>query len=246
MKKNYLLVLGILFVGDMFFAGCTVEDDIEPMIQEGDHDYFTIGVGKQVEFAPGNLAEDGRSFVANQWESGGLFGWGTGNNPGNTSTDWQDYTVFYDWGDSIESGWRTLTTDEWMWVFYGRTGARDKLSMGSVNGVHGLILLPGKWTLPEGCSFTRESIGYTTNSYSVSQWQQMEAAGAVFLPATNFREGDVVFNGGDGGSYWTATPANMSWGGAYFWVFDYGLLLTGGFNQSYYGRAVRLARDVRN
>ena len=246
MKKNNLLLLGILFMGGMFFAGCTVEDDTEPLIQEGDHDYFTVGVGKQVEFAPGNLAEDGRSFVENQWESGGLFGWGTGNNPGNTSTDWQDYSVFYDWGDSIEGGWRTLTKNEWSWVLYSRTDAYNKCTRGTVNGVHGLVLVPGKWTLPEGCSFTPGSIGYTTNIYSMSQWQQMEAAGAVFLPVTDFREGDAISNDVDGGSYWTSTPANMSWGGAYFWAFSSELIISGGFNQSYYGRAVRLARDVRN
>ena len=67
--------------------------------------------------------------------------------------------VKYDWGDSIEGGWRTLTKDEWLWVLYGRTDAFNKLTRGTVNGVHGLILLSGKWTLPEGCSFTPVSIG---------------------------------------------------------------------------------------
>ena len=31
---------------------------------------FSVSATKQVEFAPGNLAEDGRSFVAHQWEYG--------------------------------------------------------------------------------------------------------------------------------------------------------------------------------
>ena len=244
MKRNVFLFILLTVVG-LIVGSCTKVDDIEPLIQEGDHDYFTIGVGKQVMFAPGNLAEDGCSFVEHQWESGGLFGWGTGNNPGLTSTDWQDYLTFCDWGDSIEGEWRTLTKNEWNWVLWGRTDASNKRTRGTVNGVHGLVLLPGKWTLPEGCSFTPGSIGYDSNVYSPSQWQQMEAAGAVFLPVTDFREGDVVYNGGDGGTYWTSTPANMSWGGAYFWSFDFEILLSGGFNQSYYGRAVRLAHDVK-
>ena len=244
MKRNVLLFGLLSFVG-LFVGSCTNEDDLQPLIQEGDHDYFTIGVGKQVVFAPGNLAEDGRSFVEHQWESGGLFGWGTGNNPSLTSTDWQDYPTFYDWGDSIEGGWRTLTKDEWNWVLFGRTDAYYKCTRGTVNGVHGLVLLPGKWTLPEGCTFTPGSIGYDNNIYSPSQWQQMEAAGAVFIPSTGYREDSIVYyNDGDGGSYWTSTPAPWSKGGAYFWAFSSDIFISGGFNHSYIGRAVRLVRDV--
>ena len=240
--KRHLLSLALLIVAGMSVVSCTKDDDIQPLIQEGDHDYFTIGVGKQVEFAPGNLAEDGRSFVANQWESGGLFGWGTGNNPGNTSTDWQDYPAFYDWGDSIEGGWRTLTNEEWTWVLCGRKDAGKKLSRATVNGVHGLVLLPGKWTLPEGCTFTPGG-WYEDDVYTESQWRQMEAAGAVFLPATGFREGDVVSNGGDGGTYWTSSTVSEKWGG--FWFFGFELIVVGGYNQRCDGRAVRLARDVK-
>ena len=243
--KRIVFLFGILAIVGLFVGGCTKVDDLRPMIQEGDHDYFTIGVGKQVVFAPGNLAEDGRSFVEHQWESGGLFGWGTGNNPGLTSTDWQDYITYCDWGDSIEGEWRTLTSDEWNWVLWGRNDAHNKWALGTVNGVHGLVLLPGKWTLPEGCSFTPKSIGYEHNVYSPSQWQQMEAAGAVFLPAAGYREGSTVYDGSQGGTYWTSTPAPWTKGGAYFWSFDFDIIILGGFNHSYIGRSVRLVHDVK-
>ena len=73
----------------------------------------------------------------------------------------------------------------------------------------------------------------------------MEVAGAVFIPSTGYREDSIVYyNGGDGGSYWTSTPAPWSKGGAYFWAFSSDIFISGGFNHSYIGRAVRLVRDV--
>ena len=48
---------------------------------------FSVSDSLQVSFAPGNLAEGGRSFVPHQYELGGYFGWGTGNHPDDTSED---------------------------------------------------------------------------------------------------------------------------------------------------------------
>lgn len=56
-----------------------------------------------------------------------LFGWGTGNNPTQSSANIGDYSDFADWGlvNAIRNGgnetglWRTLTKDEWAYLFYG-------------------------------------------------------------------------------------------------------------------------------
>ena len=202
-KKNTWKILSLVasLLLSMFVVSCEKEKS------ETVQGLFSVSDTKQVVFASGNLAEGGRSFVAHQWEYGGYFGWGTGNNPGNTSTDWEDYPEFYDWGDYIEGGWRTLSKDEWRYVLSGRTDASSKVATCSVNGVNGLILLPDNWVLPAGCSFTAGfGGGFWLFKYTSTQWQQMEAAGAVFLPAAGSRLSTRVSGEGLRGDYWSSSP----------------------------------------
>ena len=150
-----------------------------------------------------------------------LFGWGTGSNPTLSSQNNEDYGPFVDWGcNRISNGantanrWRTLTIAEWEYLLYYRTDAPSKCGTGNINGVGGLIILPDSWTLPSECSFTSGFTTYnpntypdwTHNSYTLAQWAQMEAAGAVFLPAAGNRYGSNVRNVGASGSYWSSTP----------------------------------------
>ena len=155
-----------------------------------------------------------------------LFGWGTGSNPTRSSTSYMDYGTFVDWGSNpISNGgntvnqWRTLTIAEWNYLLNTRTDASSKRGTGNINGVGGLIILPDSWTLPLGCSFTS---GFTTydwahNSYTLAQWAQMEAAGAVFLPAAGYRYGTNDNYVGNLGNYWSSTPFNES--SAYYMYF---------------------------
>ena len=151
-----------------------------------------------------------------------LFGWGTGSNPTLTSVD-GDYGAFVDWGcNPISNGgntanrWRTLTQAEWEYLLNERPNASSKFAIGNINGVGGLILLPDSWTLPSECSFTSGyatydgniDIDWTHNSYTLAQWAQMEAAGAVFLPAAGNRYGTNVYDVGLGVNYWSSTPVN--------------------------------------
>ena len=74
------------------------------------------------------------------------------------------------------------------------------------SAMHGMLLLPDKWELPEGCTFqygTRD--GFGTNVYTMEQWNRMEGAGAVFLPAAGERTGVRVSMVGDYGCYWSST-----------------------------------------
>ena len=98
---------------------------------------------------------------------------------------------------------------EWDYLLFSRTNALSKHGNGNINGVGGLIILPDNWTLPTGCSFTA-GLGYewARNSYTLAQWTQMEAAGAVFLPAAGDRYGVVVRHVGNHGHYWASTPYN--------------------------------------
>lgn len=157
-----------------------------------------------------------------------LFGWGTGNNPTFASTDNDDYQTFVDWGtNAISNGgntinlWRTLSQYEWRYLFYSRTNASSKYGFGTINGVEGLIILPDDWTLPSNCTFSSGFIddsypegypGWSDNSYTLSQWYEMESAGAVFLPARGERYGthynllDDYING----YYWSSSPSTPS------------------------------------
>lgn len=130
---------------------------------------------------------------------------------GGSDYDWGQYNPISNGGN--EAGrWRTLTYDEWTYLLKYRTDAHHKRAMGTIENVgvqgaamHGMILLPDKWELPEGCTFQHGiGQGYETNVYDAAQWNRMQGAGAVFLPAGGERSGTEVSMVGDYGCYWTA------------------------------------------
>ena len=123
--------------------------------------------------------------------------------------DWAWHNAISNGGNTVHQ-WRTLTSAEWDYLLNTRTDASTKLGIGNINGVGGLIILPDSWTLPSGCSFTSGLASsyndWTRNNYTLSQWKQMESAGAVFLPAAG-RCGPYYVNYvGDYGGYWSSTP----------------------------------------
>lgn len=215
---------------------------------------FSVSATEKVQFSKGNLQYQASTkswrFAENQYDMIGddnknisdsysgwidLFGWGTGNNPTNTSTSDSDYATFNDWGNNIGEGWRTLNKDEWIYLFCGRTDAAHLFGMGSVNGVNGTIVLPDDWA---GAKFTDTENGlgyseqeyysnnagtsYSFHTYTAEQWKTMEEAGAVFLPAPGNRNGTEVINVNEAGFYWSATSFDES--NAYFlYVSAYGL-----------------------
>ena len=192
---------------------------------------FSVGSGKKVKFSQGNLQYQASTgtwrFAEHQYDYVGvgnknisstysgwidLFGWGTGNNPTLASTNDSDYSTFTDWGiNKISNGgntanqWRTLTKDEWVYLYSGRTNAANLRSQATVNNVYGYILLPDSWSLPSGMSFTANANDWTTNTYSASDWAKMEQNGAVFLSAAGRRKGSTepIFVGTNG-TYWSS------------------------------------------
>ena len=194
---------------------------------EHQYDYVGTQTSDGYGYYGGNVSGSDNRYISSTY--GGwidLFGWGTGSNPTLSSTSYMDYGTFVDWGSNpISNGgntvnqWRTLTIAEWNYLLNTRTDASSKRGTGNINGVGGLIILPDSWTLPLGCSFTS---GFTTydwahNSYTLAQWAQMEAAGAVFLPAAGYRYGTNDNYVGNLGNYWSSTPFNES--SAYYMYF---------------------------
>lgn len=235
MKLRTLIVALLPLV---LFAGCKKEPQV-PQVVPG---VFSVSETKQVQFTRSNLAEDGISFVSNAWDYGGYFGWGTGSNPTNTARDWHGYQTFEDWGKTIGDGWRTLTAEEWLYVLSGRKDAGTKRATGTVNGVHGLILLPDTWRLPENGHFTAGLNKWEgANNYSDYTWQAMEGAGAVFLPAAGYRCGATVDSVGVRGSYWSSTPCDEY--DAYTMFFHENRANVRGNYLRDLGLSVRLVRD---
>ena len=171
---------------------------------------------------------------------------------GNSSCNLYDQTGQADWGynavlnggDTENYGWRTLTKDEWVYVFNTRTGAASKKGHGNVNGVNGMILLPDEWTLPAGLTFTSGNSNWV-NVYSSDQWTQMEANGAVFLPAAGNRDGISLSNVGSYGYYWSSSYQDNN--NAFSVYFYSGSLDPQGTNYRFRnrGRSVRLVRDAQ-
>ena len=119
------------------------------------------------------------------------------------NADWGVYNAISNGGNTTGL-WRTLTRDEWVYVFQGRSGAASKYGHGKVNGVNGMILLPDEWTLPSGLSFTPGNNSWV-NVYTMGQWELMEDNGAVFLPAAGTRDGTSVELVGSYGNYWSSS-----------------------------------------
>lgn len=170
--------------------------------------------------------------------------------------------VFQDWGNLSIGGdapgtWRTLSKDEWTYLFQSRPGAYQKYASATVHGVHGFVLLPDKWALPAGCSFIAGMGGWNRNVYTDAQWNLMETYGAVFLPAAGWRMVDfgsesVIRAVGSNGYYWSST--SKSWKDDRFpyknlydhamhqLVFDGGALYLERFSISAAASAVRLVK----
>ena len=112
-------------------------------------------------------------------------------------------------------------------------------------GNKGLVLLPDKWQLPEGLSFTADPTDWTTNTYTAEQWAEMEAVGAVFLPASGRRiNGGTIYNitTNSRGYYWTVSASGED--RASFLDFREAQAAQNSTDYRSMGFAVRLASDV--
>ncbi len=210
--------------------------------QKKEGHFFSVSDTTRVEFASGNLAEDGLGFVAKSTDYGGLFGWGTGENLKNYSEDYHDYPEFHGWGENLEGGWRTLTIEEWRYLLFERPDADNKCSTATIDSVNGLLLLPDYFVLPTGCEFKRRGHGWGINVYNQFQWRQMDSAGAVFLPCSGFRWGRDIYGLNCEGIYWSSTSTDSCC--AHSMYFSSDTLDTDPDGERHFGHSVRLVRVV--
>ena len=162
-----------------------------------------------------------------------LFGWSANNTTAHfgvsTSTNAADYAGdFVDWGTNTISGdapntWRTLSIAEWEYLLEKRPNAANLQGIAQVNGVNGLIILPDDWVCPLGINFVHGfhsdfGIDYFAQhqQFTLDQWIILEQSGAVFLPASKWRNGSTFTNSSEGGHYWSSTCGEISTNAHYF------------------------------
>lgn len=117
-----------------------------------------------------------------------LFGFGTSGyddyfpNSINQGYSQSIYGTHYDWGihNSIFNGgnqdnlWRTLTREEWLYLFSNNSYKSTTIVVNDNLSVKGFVIYPG-------------SDISLLDSYSLSDWESLERMGGVFLPVTSCR-----------------------------------------------------------
>ena len=247
-----------------------------PAVPEGAiNGLFSVSSTRQVYFSKGNLqyqastytwrfAESqldyigtGNNYISpyySDWID--MFGWGTGSTPTTSTTDVDDYPYFVDWGvNAITNGgntpyiWRTLTNDEWDYVFNTRaTSSGIRFAKARVYDVNGVILLPDNWTIDTlGMNYlynyNNASADYNSNVIDIYDWiVRYENNGAVFLPAAGYRYGITCYQYGNLAYYWSSTDVDIT--SSYVLLFNNSLLVAGeDWCYKYYGFSVRLVRN---
>lgn len=232
---------------------------------------FSVSPYLQVYFSRGNLQYQATTntwrFAENQYDHIGnansnispsydgwidLFGWGTGINPTNTAASYSAYSSFTDWGiNNISNGtgsfWRTLSRDEWMYVFGNRSTPSGILYVrAQVCGVDGIILFPDDWnrnTYPL-YSINNDGASYYSNAIDASNWINIfEENGAVFLPANGYRSGSSVYYNETDDGYWSSSYYDYR--AAYGIYFNEERLCAGCWSWRYRGESVRLVCDAQ-
>ena len=146
-----------------------------------------------------------------------------------------------DWGSipgviaAVGTGWRTLTNDEWNYLFKTRqTGATvngtanarymQAIIRADATGVKGVILFPDGYAgTPTGVTqwgaINASATWTNCTQISTAGWNALANAGCVFLPAAGYRNGASVYDN-TWGCYWTATPFAANIGKARYAIFN--------------------------
>lgn len=132
---------------------------------------------------------------------------------GSLSTNLYDGNGRADWGYNMNQvagwnykQWRTLTADEWEYIFTQREDADQKYSYATIQNMPGLLLMSDNWVKPSSVEFTPGvTDNFTTNVYDKSKWTAMRNAGAVFLPCEGYREGRNIVQVKNKAYYWSSS-----------------------------------------
>ncbi len=174
---------------------------------------------------------------------------------GSFSNNLYDQTGQADWGynaisngGNMEGMWRTLTMEEWDYVFNTRyTWSGIRFAKAKVNDINGVILLPDDWKelyYPLNKP-NQKAASHTSNVITASQWETLEQHGAIFLPAAGYRHNITVYEAGEYGGYWSSTHyegENTMYDNSEdaYDLYFYGTLFVPSNGTRHYGESVRL------
>lgn len=163
------------------------------------------------------------------WSTDYGYKWGIGD----WTTDYSNFAGhFKDWGENpdlirdLGSGWFTMTEYEWKYLFQNRPGATVGTTTGvrhhsayintaadGTGGVFGILLLPDNVTFTNDEAITWGTANreypksYSGDNFAkctAEQWNNLEAKGAVFLPAAGYKpDEDNLWP--NNAYYWSAT-----------------------------------------
>lgn len=260
MKTTKTFAVLLLAACTLGFLSCDSKNDPNNPLSK--HPFY-VSATKRVVFSPGNLQYQASTntwrFAKHQYNYVGeknwkisptyggwidLFGWGTGDNPTKTSINDADYSTFTDWGknkidDYAVSTWRTLTVVEWRYLF----DSHD-YNYATVAETAGVIIYPDDYVSPTDVEKNKKGY-YWEETYTGSEWEKMEQAGAVFLPCAGWRDDDGSIYSGL--RYWSSTGYRDNSAGCVQRTYEDGFILfnSGTKVSKLYGCSVRLVKDYR-
>ena len=126
-------------------------------------------------------------------------------------------------GNAPAGAYKSLSKEEWTYLLESRSAstvgetanaryAKATIKVDESTSVTGLILFPDVFTVPESVNtpsgINTKNADFDTNTYSVADWDKLESAGAVFLPAAGHRGNgnDGVSSVGSHARYWSSSP----------------------------------------
>ncbi|MBR1809845.1 MAG: hypothetical protein IJ776_10725 [Paludibacteraceae bacterium] len=242
--KKIFFYLGIMLLA-VCFAAC---NNNNPEEHNGElTGVFSVSKSQQVIFSQGNLqylptdkiwefstsetnakGADNNKVYTDPAKWMDLFAWGA-KDPLRQDLVEEDFVTFYDWGNNkIQNGgnkaktWRTLSKEEWAYLYGGRENASKLRGFATVGSAAiGYVFLPDNWALPVNFKADGDP---DDNKYTSEEWEALSNAGAVFLPAAGYTfadesaETDGVYKSG---YYWTSDPYEGEVGDCYAFYFYY-------------------------
>jgi len=157
-----------------------------------------------------------------------------------TESDWGVHNAIANGGNQVGL-WRILTYKEWNYLLNTRSDATNLAGLAIVSSVKGLIILPNFWEGVEGISFSASRTSFA-DTYSAEEFEQLENAGAVFLPLCGARYTTQLIES-EKGLYWTASKGNTD-GYATYFGFSTSGISTMGTIKTCAGLSVRLVQDL--
>jgi len=202
---------------EYLFYACQVDEELKIVNLELEH-VKTLPAGQlsgefqidlerhKVRFAKGNLRKKlvGGTyyFAENQWDVLGdanlsetseywdLLPWGL-DVTNSYYTDFGTMPIIN--GGNEANQWRTLTADEWEYI-----KQHAQVGYGQVAGVEGMILVPQ--------NVNNVDIEKKDNVFTAEEWWELEVLGAVFLPISGYKLGNIKsLKETDEGFYWSST-----------------------------------------